>query len=288
MSSLEFPGAPGHVSHSAMEDYQRCPHAFELKRVEKVEQNSLWAGIGGTAVHHVTEAYDLGNLGEPSADEVTDLFTTEFDEAVAKQQERSPNYPVEEWYATGGGKFDAAWWLEFGPTAVMSYIAWRKQTGWDLAQVAGKPAVEVEMKAELPNGPVVLGFIDRVFVLPNGKLCVVDLKNSARHPDWKAQLGLYKALWSIVHPDLEPITYGAYWTSRSWGKAGEAGWHTKPEPLDEWTPELLTALYNNFIAGVNAGSFNPKPSNMCAACPVKKHCVLYGSDPKGSLANVSA
>src|SRR5690625_6600557 len=103
-----------------MEDYHGCTHAFELKRVEKVEQNSLWAGIGGTAVHHVTEAYDLGNLGEPDANEVNDLFVAEFDEAVAKQQERSPNYPVEEWYATGGGKFDAAWWLEFGPTAVMS------------------------------------------------------------------------------------------------------------------------------------------------------------------------
>src|SRR5690625_7777202 len=101
-----------------MEDYQRCPHAFELKRVEKVEQHSMWAGVGGTAVHHVTEAYDLGNLGEPSADEVTDLFTTEFDEAVAKQQERSRNYPVEEWYATSGGKFDAAWMLIFRSTDV--------------------------------------------------------------------------------------------------------------------------------------------------------------------------
>src|SRR5699024_12512679 len=93
---------------------------------------------------------------------------------------------------------------------------------------------------------------------------------------------------TMDHPDLDPIPYGSYSTSRSWGKAGEAGWHTKPEPPDEWTPELLAALYNNFIAGANAGSFNPKPSNKCAACPVKKHCVLYGSDPKGSLANVSA
>lgn len=288
MTRMEFPGAPEHVSHSAMEDYQRCPASFELKRVEKVEQNAMWIGTLGTAVHAVTEAYDLGEIGEPSLKEINELFAAKMDEAVEDNKRRSPNYALEDWIATGGGKFGPEWAIEFGPEAIVSYIKWRRTTGWDLAQVGGKPAVEVAVKAELPNGPLVVGYIDRVFVMPNGKLCVVDLKNSARHPDWKAQLGLYKVLWSIVHPDLEPIVYGAYWTSRKWGKDAEAGWHTKPVPLDDWTPEFLAALYNNNIRAINAGAFNPKPSNMCSACTVKKHCPIFGSEPRGSLASVSS
>lgn len=49
---------PKHLSPSSINTLLTCGEQFRLERVVRVPQRPMWASIGGSTVHKVTEALD--------------------------------------------------------------------------------------------------------------------------------------------------------------------------------------------------------------------------------------
>ena len=51
-------GLPKHMSPSQVNSLMTCGEQFRLERVVRVPQRPMWAGIGGSVVHKLTEDLD--------------------------------------------------------------------------------------------------------------------------------------------------------------------------------------------------------------------------------------
>lgn len=140
---------------------------------------------------------------------------------------------------------------------VARWITWRQETRWETV------AVELECNFTLPGDIPVKAFIDNVSRLNNGNYVVVDVK-TGRTPDSPGQLGLYRcALAAVKGIDVQ---WGFFWDAKK-------GTHGNPLSLTTYTPEYMADLFEQTIAGHNAGVFLPKPQNNCAAwCGVARFC----------------
>lgn len=56
--TVTIDGLPPHVSWSSFDQYLSCPKRWQLGRLVRVEQRPMWAGVGGSAVHAATQAWD--------------------------------------------------------------------------------------------------------------------------------------------------------------------------------------------------------------------------------------
>lgn len=59
MGKVQLEGQPAHVSWSALETWLSCPTRYYLRRIAKVEERPMFAGIGGSALHKATEDIDF-------------------------------------------------------------------------------------------------------------------------------------------------------------------------------------------------------------------------------------
>lgn len=228
-----------HTSHSALEDYLKCPHLFYLKRVEKVETENLLAGPAGSAFHSMTEDFDIGN--EPMPYE--SYLQRELEEGVPYVSIRMEGYDW--WVARGDGMFDA-------------YRAWRELTQWDVV------GVEEEFSIQ-PEGLSVpfVGFIDRRFKLSTGHIAVVDIKTGLRMPKTRLQLNEYVAAARIQGHKADAT---AFYDAR-WGSSTGLGW-----PID-WDEMKLVSHVAPIEQAILADRFDPTPdANKCRYCPVRQHC----------------
>lgn len=59
MTEYEPPfGLPEHMSPSQMSSLLTCGHQFFLERVARVPARPMFAGVGGTTLHKITEQLD--------------------------------------------------------------------------------------------------------------------------------------------------------------------------------------------------------------------------------------
>jgi hypothetical protein len=212
---------------------------------------------------------------------VETAFNKAWDEEIEKRKQQSPSFDVSDYTATGrasakyGGKRNELWWRENGPQMVQDYIDWREaHPNWSIPEIGGKPAIELELRFTLPGMDMqVLAFVDRVFATPTGEFGVFDLK-TGRTPETPEQLGLYRVGLGLCF-DIWP-EWGWFWSPGGKG-------HGQPLDLTMYTPEYFSALFQQAIAGINAGAFLPQPANNCKAwCGVSRFCMsVNGPEAKG-------
>lgn len=285
MTRISIDGyAPKHLSYSTVNGYRDCGMRLKLQKIERREQRPGLAGIGGNAVHSATEQYDLGDpdLGPgqqgPFGFDPEFVFKNCWDDEIKKRQEQSPNYVYpDDYIATGrasaahGGKRGVSWWMEQGPIMVQRWIDWRAQHGWHLWETPeGNPAVELELNITIGNDIPVLMFIDRIMVTPAGVPAIVDIK-TGRSPETPEQLGLYRV--GIAKTFGITIDWGYFWDAQK-------GSHGEPLDLTMYTEDYFAEVYEQAIAGINAGCFLAKPANGCRNwCGVAKFCPAVGGSP---------
>jgi hypothetical protein len=273
---------PEHLSYSQVSTILRCGEQYRLERGLGIRSRPMWAGVGGSAVHKVSEIFDALLLGEGlvlSDDEVRDVFRAEFDREINETGERSGVDPSL-WYCSGRAskaypnKEDHRWWDEHGPGFALSWKSWRLVAPWEIwiNPRTGAPAVEYEFNVTI-GGNKVKGFIDRIMV-SGGQLVVVDLKTNSREPDSTLQLGTYReAVWQQegVSPEI-----GAYWMART-------GSTTMPKMLTEWSTERLDFTYAEADHRRKNNRLMASPSPMCTACGVKDFCYAVGGAKVNSV-----
>lgn len=210
------------------------------------------------------------------------LFDSAWAEEVSNRRRQSPSYEVGDYTATGraaakyGNKRGLEWWADNGHTLVDNWIAWRKAHPDFISWVTpdGIPAIELELRVNLPGDIEVLMFVDNIFVnTKTGEIVVMD-KKSGRTPETEEQLGLYATGVELKYGKAYRPHWGYWWDANK-------GEHSKPMSLERWTPEVFARMYRQAIDGINAGSFLPSPANGCGKggagwCGVARFCAATG------------
>lgn len=263
--------APVHRSHSQIKTYLHCPHQYLLERVVKVPQTPAWFLIGGSAVHVVVEL--LTKYPETPEENIAEAWDIAWSEEV-KKAEQNTDAPREQWRAAGRvtkdkpNKEDGEWWQAEGLHMCLRYHQWLSGVlydGWQVFDDGQGPWVERGVNTTVGGAPVKM-FLDSLFVMPGGELCVVDAKTGSRVPDAQ-QLRLYAlGLDRVGQP--RP-SHGAYWMART-------GQLHPPFSLDEQQDKVIDSTFRDVDAAIKAGLFPAHVSSMCSGCSVNTACAAYG------------
>jgi len=272
--SIEKLTGKKHLSYSGLDTYQQCGEKYRLSRVLHVEEGQAWWFIGGSAIHRATEWWDLGD-GNP----LPKIWADAWEEAT---QNVDPEQPVR----AGGrvskqwpNKEDHTWWNFHGPQMLENYVRWRDQSQWQIYSVNDTPFVEWEFMLTLDN-PIqgddvsptlqVKGFIDRVFVTPDGEVVVVDLKAGSREPASTTQLGVYAA--ALRQRGGVDAALGGYYMTRKGESPVLRG-------LGIYTDRMLGYMLGVFEDSVRERKFLPHVTSMCQTCMVSQFCYAVGGTP---------
>jgi hypothetical protein len=279
---------PSRLSYSSLNSYAECGERWRLERGHKLNKSTWFATIAGSAVHAITEAIDLDELGlyqeGYSAREDEDLykiyngeiptFKQEFDRLLDIEEENGvkvkPSGKVAKSITLNGGpnKKDYDWWLTRGPEMIEAWMEWKVESGYTIATMPdGTPGVEVVLDVPFADEKQ-LGFIDRVMFDSDGELVIIDLKMGDL-PKSKLQLGNYKV--ALERKYGIRAKFGAYWM----GKDGQL---TPLTDLSVYTAPYLDSLYGQVWKGIRAGVFLPNVTSMCNGCGVKDYCRAVGGN----------
>lgn len=275
---------PAHVSHSQLTSWaSRCQKAFFLERLAGAPEVPAWWLVGGSTVHEVTEELDRRGLEfnlTPevlnSKLEIEELTLAKLNELAGKTSENT-GVPESEWFTAGRGKGQGReYWEENAPGMVANYLTWRTRVGWEIGWLDEEPMIELDLSsffgAYLTPEVKVVGAPDRVMVLPNGELVIVDVKSGSSTPKTVMQQGLYATLLEIS--GSRRPRYGTFVKVKE-----EGGVHTPLAPLGKYDERYFSQLFGAFRAQLETGMFLPNVGDNCRTCGVSAAC--YAAD--GSL-----
>jgi RecB family exonuclease len=259
---------PEHTSFSAKETLERCARSYFLKYFAKAPKRpALWS-VGGSAVHEVTETYDLMTMAALPEDyplSVAEIWEHSFSAQLEKAFEAEPD--ENKWGRSQSEPIDV--WRRQGLQFVQSYIDWRERSPWTIwTTPEGEPAIELEISGRLPGCPVeIKAFLDRVFWDPVMKqLVVLDLKSGKRAPKSAAQFETYAALLMARYG--VSVGIGVPFMNRR----GTLG---KPYVLSQVSPDEVGASYGKAWEQVQeyvrTGSW-PANTGECFICDVQASC----------------
>jgi putative RecB family exonuclease len=209
---------------------------YKLRKVDRVPSRTGWSLIGGNAVHEVTAKLDEQDFGKPV--EPAEMDFTPPSTLIAKGLEENPEFSKADWYCAGRrsaanpNKEDEKWWRENGPLMVDRWVNFKRVTPWNIwLTPQAEPAIELELQAEYGGVPV-KGYLDRIMELPDGSLCVLDIKTGSTEPKSNGQLGQYA--------DMTLPSSSVRSTARSWGCywMGRTGSLTPPVDLAPLAKDL--------------------------------------------------
>jgi hypothetical protein len=274
---------PLYLSPSQVSSLGTCGEQFRLTRVVRAPERPQWAGIGGSAVHRMTEDADLAAYNSLP---FTGTWDDYWAEALDETKKYHPEFSEDEYY-TGGraskawpDKEGPAWWAENGPKFVESWRQWLDASGfeiWDFPNAEGTftPAIELETWAE--NGDLYLkSVIDRILLDPTtGVIYIVDLKSGSHTAAWPQQMALNNVGFkqhAYACPTENGAQFAGFWKAR---QGGVMKWFPLDYP-DDWLWDqvrMAKAIRDQHL-------FVAQPSNLCAsACGVRQHCVAMGGTP---------
>lgn len=166
-------------------------------------------------------------------------------------------------------KENDTWWMANGTKMVESWVRWRDNSGWGIADMGqGNPGIELPITINL-GGVDVKMVIDRVMfkpsetgVLTREDYIVLDLKTGRYAPKSEMQLALYATGIEMVH-GFRP-KWGTYWMARD----------GQPSPLldlDNYPTAMFEDLFSKFQTAREDGVFLPN-LNHCSMCSVIDYC----------------
>lgn len=248
-----------HLSYSSLDSYLTCGERYRLERIMSVPQSPAWWFIGGSAFHRATELIDTDEIDSPNvawevawtAQYKQELADVDDESTVRAGGRASKQYPNRE---------NREWWEDNGPILVNQYMQWKTDSGYQPLHV------ELEFDTTIYDVPV-RGFIDRVYVNPDGEMVVVDLKTGQREPASQLQLATYRVAL-LKQYDMH-VDYGSYYMARK-GTLGVT-W-----ALHKYNEDMIGKWYHDAKRGIESEIFIPHVTSMCQTCSVAPYCVAVG------------
>jgi putative RecB family exonuclease len=262
-------------SWSQLSDYERCPLAYKLKRVDKVwKRPAAWLDMG-TAVHEACERWELSDQRMSLADAVQ-VAKDRYIKGVNRLLDETPNASM--WFRSG--PYDGAADIErrYGllESHVGNYIRYYTQTkpsrkavmldevDDESQTIARVPAVEVPFTMDL-GGVEVRGKIDKVEMDFNtGTTRVVDLKTGA-NPGGPDQLKVYSMAMRAHDYD---ITVGSFFMTKR-------GTPTRDQDLTQIPDSDIVERFQAADTGIREEKFPAKVGDHCSRCEVNTSCPFW-------------
>ncbi|MFE9442506.1 RecB family exonuclease [Streptomyces sp. NPDC006602] len=246
-------------SVSQAEQYEKCPHQYELQRLRKVKPRPAGWSHQGSAFHHAIEAYEKSGR-KLTADQVADLFHEDYTRRINESLADEPN--LDRWMTAGtDGQSDIEARYVLGMKQTRAYVQWaeeHKPAIWK--DPAGTPGIERHLTADI-GGVTVQGYVDQLLDQPDGSVRVRDLKTGSTKS--KFQLQTYGVLVRKV--------LGAEVNDADWYMA-KTGGLSRPVDLTGVTEADVADRFVKMDQGVKAGEFPAKPGFHCRFCDVAYAC----------------
>ncbi|MEV6419045.1 PD-(D/E)XK nuclease family protein [Streptomyces sp. NPDC051662] len=249
-------------SVSQLEQFEKCPRQYELRRVERIVPRPAAWSHQGSAFHAAIETYEVSGR-KLTADQVANMFHRDYSTRVRESLKEEPD--LDRWMTAGtGGASDIEARYVLGLEQTRAYVRWAEGAGpviWRDGQGAG---VERHLTASI-SGVTVQGYVDQLLAQPDGAVRVRDLKTGSTRS--KFQLETYGVLTRKV---LGLTVNDADWFMAKTGKP------SRPIDLTKVTEEAVGARFVSMDQAVkdavNAGDFAAKPGFHCRFCDVSHAC----------------
>jgi hypothetical protein len=202
---------------------------------------------------------------------VQEMFAQSFRDELRKEEIKT-GYAVED-FKVGGRKTkarpfgeDVEFWLEEGVRQIQGFIDWYEDSGWSIATLDDRPAIEWEAEVSFGGRPVRM-VVDAVLVDKAGDLVIVDHKTGNKTPSSSLQLALYGA--GIRRSLGIDIKYGSYFMTRKSELSGLEDLHLYDEDwFDSWFASINKQIDMNI--------FVPSIDTHCGWCSVSEYCAAVG------------
>lgn len=248
-------------SHSRLEAYENCPRRYKFAYIDKLRtgQRSIEAFMGSACHLALEKLYEwVANKKDASFERVLGVYEeywkTEFDDTVFVVR---PDMTAEDYRA-------------IGRDCVRRY--YDANVPFDADRTVAN-----ELKISFPVYPggqkcEVVGFIDRLSILPDGTFRIHDYKTSSRLPtqdevDRMRQLAVYQIGVLKNWPDAKDVEL--VWHYLRFGKAMRS--HRSADQLES----LKTGLENIIERIQNDKDFETKKTNLCDWCEFKPICPAW-------------
>lgn len=246
------------ISYSQFAAYRRCPHLYRLQYVDKIVVPVGPELHFGAAVHDALKhMYDPSHIAMPGLDEVVDAF-------VRSWRGREAQIPEEKRQA----------YFEEGVKLIQSHHAKHSTPDGERRTAA----TELWFAIALPGEHKLHGRIDRVDILPEKKLEVIDYKTSRRMPpqdivETDAQLAIYRMAADVLYPGFHVTTTLFFLLHDHQMRTVQS-----PEFLENARADILEV-----IARIELEEFEPEPGSYCDWCAFQAHCELFRApvEPEG-------
>lgn len=238
------------ISYSRLRAYQTCPQQFKLLYVDKVPVPTPASLHFGAAVHEALNfLYNPRHLKRPELEAVIEAF-------VRAWQTRDAQIAEEEKQA----------YFEHGVELLRRHY----QSHAEPEEGRTTAATEQFFNIPLDGEHTLTGRIDRVDVLPDNRLEIIDYKTTRRMPaqrdaEQDAQLAIYRMAADHLYPGREVITTLLYLQHDF-----EMRLTQTPEFLDEKRESI-----RDVIVRIELEDFDTNPGRHCDWCLVRDHCPLF-------------
>lgn len=255
-------------SWSQLSQYQKCPLAYKLARVDRHwRRKAAWL-YQGTALHAADEFWDRsGRTAPPEA------VHAEFDRVYAEETNQAlsevPNAAY--WFKSGryGGAEDIPRRHEIGHQQVDKLLAYYAANPDEKPWITPAGDLAVELEFDVMFGSVqVIGFIDDVIHNQvTGEIWPRDTK-SGNKPGEDLQLMTYDAALRLSFPEIEFSGKADFWM-------GKTGKPTKPKYFED-SVATVTAAFEELDAKIRAEEFPARPEpDKCNMCDVALNCPVW-------------
>ncbi|MGW0575790.1 RecB family exonuclease [Streptomyces sp. NPDC002920] len=245
-------------SVSQAEQYEKCPHQYELQRIRGVDSRPAAWSHQGTAFHAAIETYEEGGR-KLTADQVSNVYHVEYVAATKRALAEEPN--LDRWMTAGtDGQSDIEGRYALGMSQTRAYIQWAEEHKPAIWKDKDGPGIERHLTATL-GGVTVQGYVDQLLDEPDDSVKVRDLKTGATKS--KFQLQTYGVLVRKV--------LGVEVNRADWYMA-KTGGPSRPVDLTKVTEDDVAERFVAMDQGVKAGEFPASPGFHCRFCDVSHAC----------------
>ncbi len=252
---------PTSLSPSRVESFLSCPLAFRFASIEKLPDPPTQATTKGSLVHRALELLFL----HPAADRTPARLDHCIDEAIAEYQEH-PDFT----HLQLGGEEARRFFAE------CREIAANYMTMEDPRTVK---AIGLELKLEAPVGDITLrGIIDRLDLLPDGRLVVTDYKTGrapSQNFEKKSLSGVH--FYAFMCESVFGVIPAA--VRLMYLKSGEIITATPSAQSTKFMTTRTAAVWKAVATACERDDFRARPSTLCNYCAYQRWCPEFGGDP---------
>lgn len=265
------------LSPSRAGDFRTCPLLYRYRAVDRIPERPGHAQLRGTLVHAVLEGlYALPPLDRTPAAAAALVGPAWVDLVIAWPGIADALFgprPTDEEPAEGGSqRYGFADWLASTYELVEAYFALEDP------RAVTADSVELLVESDLGGGLVLRGVVDRVDVLPDGGLRVVDYKTGrAPHEFGEASAMFQLKFYALALLHERGVVPGElrllYLSSGEWlSYAPDRG------ELERFT-RILAALWEAIREAGRTGEFLARRGSACRFCAHKAICPEWGGTP---------